>query len=524
MAGSTRSTWGQGELYEALCLLMIAACCWFVGVELGAFGRMSRLMMRDGWSDLFMLGLVMGVAIFAASILKSFKLRRTMLERDAAAAQAEAIARHDALTGLANRRLFHEAVERRRDAAGLEPASAVLLIDLDRFKPVNDIHGHAAGNAVLCAVSDRLLQLLNGRGIAARLGGDEFAMLIDIGSSEDLVRLAQQAIAAISAPIVWSQNEIKVGATIGIALVSVDHADADAVLHAADLAMYQGKKDGRGTYRVFKSAMDAELKARAQLENELRLAIEAGDIEPFYQPVVALPLKELTGIEVLARWRHPTRGLLAPAHFITVAEETGMIVDLTYRLLRRACLDARNWPAHLTVAINIAPQQFQDRWLSEHILAILTETGFPPSRLEIEVTETALVQDLEATRNTLTSLRNLGVRVALDDFGTGYSSLYHLRELKFDKLKIDRTYVDAITMSDERAKLVDAIIKLGTSLGLVTTAEGIETDASLQWLAGQGCTYGQGYLFGAPMPKAEMDELLNGPTIALDGLGTIMAA
>jgi diguanylate cyclase (GGDEF)-like protein len=510
MVGLNKGSWGQGELYEALCLAMIGACCWLIGVQFGVFDATSRVMVSNNLSNLFMLVCVMGVASFAASIRKSLKLRRTMLERDAAAAHAEAIARHDVLTGLANRRLFHEGVEKRRAAATDDANSAVLLIDLDRFKPVNDIHGHAAGNAVLCAVSERLLSILGGRGIAARLGGDEFAMLVEFDGADDLLRLAQQVIIAIAAPVIWNHNELKVGATVGIALITPDHADADALLHAADLAMYQGKKDGRGTYRVYKSAMNAELQARAQLETELRSAIENGDIEPFYQPVVALPEKELTGIEVLARWRHPTRGLLSPSSFIPVAEETGMIVDLTYRLLRRACLDAKNWPAHLTVAVNIAPQQFQDRWLSERILAILTETGFPPNRLEIEITETALVQDLDATRSTLTSLRTLCVRVALDDFGTGYSSLYHLRELKFDKLKIDRTYVDAITMSDERAKLVDAIIQLGTSLGLVTTAEGIETDASLEWLAGQGCTFGQGYLFGAPMPRNEMDALVNG--------------
>jgi len=290
--------------------------------------------------------------------------------------------------------------------------------------------------------------------------------------------------------------------------VAADHADSDAVLHAADLAMYQGKKDGRGNYRFFRSAMDEELRARARTEAELRVAIETGAIEPFYQPVVSLPEKTIVGVEVLARWRHPVRGLIGPTEFIPVAEETGMIADLSYNLIRRACLDARAWPSDLILAVNIAPHQFQDAWLAQRILAILTETGFPPQRLEVEITESALIQDLEATRATLLSLRQLGVRIALDDFGTGYSSLYHLRELKFDKLKIDRSYVDAITMSDERAKLVDAIIKLGTSLGLTTTAEGIETDVSLDWLSDQGCHFGQGYLFGRAMPKAEMDDIL----------------
>ncbi|MER2264433.1 putative bifunctional diguanylate cyclase/phosphodiesterase [Methylobacterium oxalidis] len=508
MAEKRRGSWGEGELYDALCVLMIGACGWIIGVQFQVFAAFNAFILAHALSDHLMLGFFMGLAMFAVSLRKSLQLRRAMRERDATAARAEAIARHDALTGLANRRLFLEVIEAHRAEAGPVPTAAVLLVDLDRFKPVNDLYGHAAGNAVLCAVADRLNALLPQRGVAARLGGDEFAMLVNLEGSDALARLAQAVIASISGPVLWKGNELKVGATVGVALVAREDADAEVVLHAADLAMYQGKKDGRGTFRVFKSAMDVELRARAQLEGALRAAIQSGEIEPFYQPVVALPGRDLIGVEVLARWRHPERGLLAPAQFIPIAEETGLIADLSYRLLRQACLDARDWPAHLQIAVNIAPQQFQDAWLCERILAILTETGLPPHRLEVEITETALVQDLEAARTTLTSLQNLGVRIALDDFGTGYSSLYHLRELKFDKLKIDRSYVDTITMSDERAKLVDAIIKLSASLGLVTTAEGIESDASLDWLAGQGCDFGQGYLFGAPMPKDEMDSLL----------------
>jgi diguanylate cyclase (GGDEF)-like protein len=510
MLNESSTAWGRGELYETLCLLVIGAGIWFVGVTLGTFDSVNAAMAAYGLNDLLMLAACMGVALFGASVRKSILLRRLMLQRDAAAAQAEAIARHDGLTGLANRRRFIDAVERAQATVSAEPSSAVLLIDLDRFKPVNDLYGHAAGNAVLCAVAERLQRLLPPGGVAARLGGDEFAMLVPVEQgSEGLTRLAQAVIATISQPVSWNQNDLKVGATVGVAVVAASHADPDAVLHAADLAMYQGKKDGRGNYRFFRSAMDEELRARARTETELRAAIETGAIEPYYQPVVSLPGKTIVGVEVLARWRHPTRGLVGPAEFIPIAEETGMIADLSYNLIRRACLDARAWPPHLILAVNIAPHQFQDAWLAQRILAILTETGFPPQRLEVEITESALIQDLEATRATLLSLRQLGVRIALDDFGTGYSSLYHLRELKFDKLKIDRSYVDAITMSDERAKLVDAIIKLGTSLGLSTTAEGIETDASLDWLSDQGCHFGQGYLFGHAMPKAEMDVVLS---------------
>jgi diguanylate cyclase (GGDEF)-like protein len=513
MAKAWRGSWGQGELYETLCLLVIGAGCYLIGSVLGLFEIAIAFFLRYGLLDLVLLTSCMGVALLGAIIRKSLTLRRAMLERDAAARQAEAIARHDALTGLTNRRYFVEALETLRGRMTEGRRGAVLLIDLDRFKPVNDLYGHAAGNAVLCTVAERLEALLPAGGVAARLGGDEFALLVPFtGSSENIKRLAQQMIASLTAPIAWNDGEVKIGATVGIALVTGDD-DADALLHAADLAMYQGKREGRGTFRVFEDSMDTELRERAALEAELREAVESGEIEPFYQPVVSLPGRDCVGFEVLARWRHPTRGLLGPNHFIAIAEETGMIADLSYRLLRQACRDAVSWPPHLQLAVNIAPQQFQDRGLAQRILGILAETGFSPQRLEVEITESALVQDLEAARATLTSLQNLGVRIALDDFGTGYSSLYHLRELKFDKLKIDRSYVDTITLSEERAKLVDAIISLGRSLGLVTTAEGIETDASVDWLSGQGCDFGQGYLFGKPMPKEEVDSMLKAGAI-----------
>jgi diguanylate cyclase (GGDEF)-like protein len=445
-----------------------------------------------------------------------------MRERDGAEAQAESVARHDALTGLANRRLFREVLESRLRAVTPLSTLAVLQIDLDRFKPVNDVHGHAAGDAVLCVVADRLRGLIPPDSLAARLGGDEFAILTDSrGDPESLGRLAQQIIEVLSHPIGWAQSRLEIGATVGVAVATPESATAEALLHAADVAMYQGKRDGRGTFRFFHLEMSQALKVRARLEGELRDGIEKGEIRPYYQPVVSLPDRVLIGFEVLARWHHPDHGPLTPDGFITLAEETGLIADLTWSLMRQACTDARSWPPHLQLAINISPLQLQDRHLPERILAILTETGFAPGRLEIEITETALVNDLEAARVALKSLQNFGVRIALDDFGTGYSSLYHLRELQFDKLKIDRSYVSSIPMGTERAKLVDAIIALGSSLGLVTTAEGIETASSVDWLAGQGCTYGQGYLFGKPMDKATTDGLLGDWT---DSAGNLVIA
>ncbi|GJD96214.1 putative bifunctional diguanylate cyclase/phosphodiesterase [Methylobacterium iners] len=502
-------SWAEGELREFLSLMMIGACVWIAGTQLGAFGILLDLVALHRLDDLVMLFICMSVGVVVAAIRKSLKLRRVMEARDNAQSHAESVARHDALTGLANRRLFQETLDGHLSGRTDIPSVAVLLIDLDRFKPVNDVHGHAAGDAVLCTVADRL-RTLTSRGITARLGGDEFVVLFDYGSDAEAVgRLAQEIIASLSNPVEFGASRLEIGATIGIAVATPETATAETLLHAADVAMYQGKRDGRGTFRFFQLEMGQALKVRALREQELRAGILRGEIEPFYQPVVALPGRELIGFEVLARWRHPDQGLLGPGEFIQLAEETGMIADLSWSLMRQACNDARLWPAHLQLAVNISPLQLQDRQMPERVLAILTETGFAPSRLEIEITETALVQDLEAARIALRSLQNIGVRIALDDFGTGYSSLYHLRELKFDKLKIDRSYVASIPLGSERAKLVDAIIALGSSLGLVTTAEGIESASSVEWLAEQGCTYGQGFLFGRPMDKPATDLLLN---------------
>lgn len=496
----------EGELYDLLCVLMIGSCVWLVGRELGLFDSMFNFAVRNGQTDVIMLCFCMSFGLCAAAVYRSNKLRKAVRARDVAQLEAAAVARHDSMTGLANRRYFKELLDRRLSRGDQSSSTAVLLLDLDRFKPINDIHGHAAGDAVLCTVAERLRALLPAGSIAARLGGDEFALALDFGRDLDVVsRMSAEIIADLSRPILWGTSKLEIACTIGIAVKTGSEHDTELLLHAADVAMYEGKKDGRGTYRFFRKEMDEVLKARAKLEHELRVGIDSGQFEPFFQPLVSLVDKELTGFEVLARWRHPTRGLLAPDSFIAVAEETGMIGDLCWSLLRQACMDARSWPSHLQLAVNISPQQLQDRRLPEHIMAILDETGFAPERLEVEITETALIADLEAARSALLALRKLGIRIALDDFGTGYSSLYHLSELKFDKLKIDRSYVAWLADGEERSKLVDAIITLSASLGMRTTAEGIETASSMTWLVGQGCTYGQGYFFGKPMSKAVVD-------------------
>jgi diguanylate cyclase (GGDEF)-like protein len=453
-----------------------------------------------------MLGCIMSIVLATAAVVRSVELRRIIAAREEAEQQANTLARHDPLTGLANRRVLGDAIQDAKSPTA--PAHALLLIDLDRFKPVNDVHGHAAGDAVLCETSSRLRVIAGHRAIVARLGGDEFAVFLSYRGRHELMRVAQQIITAIAAPYSLGDGKVSIGATVGIALMPEDGSDSSSLLRCADIALYRGKKEGRNTFRFFEYGMDEELKARAALEAELRAAIANGEIKPHYQPLVSLEDQGLLGFEVLARWYHPTRGVLSPDAFIDIAEDTGLITELSYRLMREACLDARSWPAHLRLALNISPGQLKDRALPERLLAILTETGFAPGRFEIEITETALAADLDTARATLTSLQNCGVKIALDDFGTGYSSLYHLRELRFDKIKIDRSFVQALNKDGESTKIVDAIINLGKSLGLLTTAEGIENTANRDWLKEQGCTFGQGYLFGKPMAARTINALV----------------
>ena len=510
MGQASNAALNKGETYELACLLAIAACVWLIGETLGIFTTMQVAVVTNGLSSIVFLGFLMSFAVGASSVLKSVRLRREMRARESAEQNAILISRRDPLTGLPNRRMLIETIETATAGNPLRTPSAVLLIDLDRFKPVNDVYGHPAGDAILCEVAERIDALLPKDAIAARLGGDEFSVFLPgEHRNADLIRLTQQIITRLSDPMIWEHAKIDLGATIGIALYPEDGQDAEALLRAADIAMYRGKREGRNTFRFFERTMDEELKARVTLEIALRYAVQNGEIRPHYQPLVSLPSHRLLGFEVLARWYHPERGIIPPDVFIPLAEDTGVIGDLSYNLLRQACADARSWPTHLGLSLNISPCQFKDRLLAARILSILRETGFNPRRLEIEITESALTNDLDVTRAILGVLQGAGVSIALDDFGTGYSSLYHLRELKFDKIKIDRSFVQSLE-NDESAKIISAIIGLGQSLGILTTAEGIENATNSEWLAERGCTYGQGYLFGPPVPASGAARLIEG--------------
>ncbi len=456
-------------------------------------------------------------AFFIATIGLSFILharaRRLALEvqrRIQAEIEAAALARHDPLTGIANRRLFDEELDRcLGKATRTHQAFAILLVDLNRFKPVNDIHGHKTGDKLLIAVSERLKRLMRREDILARLGGDEFGVAICGAGKDHALRVADRMTAALSEPFDLDVVTVEIGASIGIALFPDDATVAETLMRQADMAMYRAKANTATGYAFFDPSIDAALRQRAALEADLRRAVGTDAIVPYYQPLVDLAHGGTFGFEVLARWNHPTRGVLEPDAFIPLAEDLRLIGDLSLALLDRAVRDAADWDPSLVLSFNLAPVQFQDRQLAEKIFDVLLAAGFPASRLEVELTETALVSDLEAAREAIETLKSAGVRVAIDDFGKGYSSLYYLRELPFDVVKIDQSFVGAHRSNPQSAKIVAAVINLGDAMGLTTVAEGIEDSADADWLKAQGCTAGQGFLYSGPVPAAEVPALLN---------------
>jgi diguanylate cyclase (GGDEF)-like protein len=427
-------------------------------------------------------------------------LVQDITERRAAEARIAYLARHDALTGLPNRtqlmtRMAEALARARRDAP-----FALLCLDLDHFKQVNDSLGHPIGDRLLREVTARLRAELRENDLVARLGGDEFAILQDKAAQPEAVTsLARRLVAAIGAPCEIEGHRIVVGASIGIALAPQDGGTAEALLKAADLALYRAKADGRGAWRFFEPEMDARMQRRRQLEMELREALDQGGFELLYQPLVDIATMRLRGFEALLRRRGTDGTLAPPAEFIPLAEETGLIVPLGGWVLRTACAAAARWPESISVAVNVSVVQFRQPHFVDAVAAALAESGLPPGRLELEVTETIMLEDNVATLAQLHRLRRLGVRISLDDFGTGYSSLSYLRSFPFDKIKIDRSFVRDLAERGEARAIVRAIAGLGASLGMRTTAEGVESTDQLTRLRAEGCTDAQGYLFGRPM-------------------------
>ena len=431
-----------------------------------------------------------------------------------AQAKISHMARHDALTGLPNRVLFHEQLEQGLRRTGSGDQLAVLCLDLDHFKDINDSLGHPIGDALLKEVGRRLKATVGASDTVARLGGDEFAV-VQIGRSEEAAAraLAGRLVEVISAPYEIDDHQIVIGVSIGISLSPQDSDNPDELLKNADLALYRAKADGRGTYRFFETGMDARAQARRLLEMDLRAALLRDEFEAYYQPIRDVASGRVVAFEALLRWNHPQRGLIAPINFIPVAEETGLIVQLGEFVLRSACSDAATWPDDVDVAVNLSPVQFKSPNLIASVTDALAASGLAARRLELEITESVLLQNSEATLTTLHELRAMGVRISLDDFGTGYSSLSYLRSFPFDKIKIDRSFVSELATREDSMAIIRAVTGLGRSLGIVTTAEGVENDAQLELLRREGCTQAQGYLFSKPRPASDVALMLERPRL-----------
>ncbi|PPQ36123.1 hypothetical protein CH337_19770 [Rhodoblastus acidophilus] len=454
-----------------------------------------------------------------AALADAFRVFRDNLaelegaHRDAEIARkgAEAMALTDPLTNLPNRRALAAKLRAIGEGRGeAETSCALLIVDLDRFKPVNDLLGHMVGDLVLCAVSERLEQVVPRGGMVARLGGDEFAVVMSFAgrANVDAAReLADAIVAALRAPIAVVDHRVEIGASVGIAL-SQGEIDPVALLSSGDIAMYRAKKRQPGPVCQFEPEMEGELRRLVGLEKALRRALASGEITPHYQPVVDLATRRLRGFELLARWRDRELGEVSPEIFIPLAEQQGLIVELSQAMLAQACRDAALWPEDVVLSINLSPAQLRDRRFPEDLLAQLRAAGFPPQRLEVEITETALIGDVDLVRDILVRLRAAGMTVALDDFGMGFSSLNHLRQFKIDKVKIDKSFTKTIFEDSESALIVRSVIHLARGLNLMVVAEGIEDARTAEMMNRMGCDFGQGYHFGKALAATDAARLI----------------
>lgn len=461
-------------------------------------------------------GTVIDLAIYSREL--SYDERPAVLlalldvtERTRAEARLAFMARHDGLTGLPNRSLLHQRMDEmllhtRRSAGKV----AVLMLGLDNFKAINDTLGHGVGDQLLRAVAKRLRSTVRQEDALARLNSDEFAIVQSgLARPEDAVGLAKRLLDAIADPYLLDGHSVAIGASIGIAMAPGDGDDPEQLLERAYMALSRAKADSRGSFAFFEPALDARAQNRRKIEVELREAIQNDVLRPYYQPLIDLASGRITGFEALVRWPHPERGMISPVEFIPVAEETGLINPLGGLMLRRACLDAASWPDDVRVAVNLSPLQFRSSNLLSVVMDALKQSGLPPRRLELEITETLLLEKSAQVLATLHALRTLGVRISMDDFGTGYSSLSYLRSFPFDKIKIDRSFVRDLGANREARAIVRSIVGLGKELGVIVTAEGVETEAELSHLKAEGCDEGQGFLFSRALPNGEIAGLLN---------------
>lgn len=505
--------WKRRDTRDAVVIVVIAIFTYVVGtfydfaLALFQFGIAHADQKAD---DIIFVVFIVGIAMTVFGMRRFQDHSREIKARATAERDARDLARHDPLTGLPNRRFFEETLDECLGAVSSTHQMAVFMLDLDGFKGVNDTYGHAAGDTALSEFARRVSKVLRPGTFLARIGGDEFAIIKPkIASLDEPTNLARRIAVAVAEPFVVDGVTAEFGVGIGISVAPNDGTDARELVRRADRALYRAKAAGRSSVCFFESEMDARVERRMQIERELRSAIAAEMIVPHYQPLVSLDGTGIVGFEALARWESESLGCIGPDVFIPIAEEIGLMPQLSRQLLHRACRDARAWPPTLTLAFNISPVQLRDPTVGLRILSILAETGFSPHRLEIEITESALVESIPVAQAIVDELRAAGIRIALDDFGTGYSTLSQLLSFRLDKIKIDRSFVSRLNESGDGQVIVRAILGLAKGFGLTTTAEGIEDAEQLAYLKANGCTEGQGYLFSKAVPAADIPALLS---------------
>ncbi|MFL6740515.1 MAG: putative bifunctional diguanylate cyclase/phosphodiesterase [Sphingomicrobium sp.] len=435
---------------------------------------------------------LLNIAIILFGWRRSKDLRQALDAYEDAERTAQRNANTDPTTGLANRR---ELMRSLGEALAARSSGVLLLIDLDHFKRVNDLHGHLAGDHLLRHVAEAMLKAAPDAACCARVGGDEFAVLLEQASAEAGEEIATAILARLTTPVFVGGAQIQVFASVGLAQLGNSRTEED-VLRRSDVALYAAKDGGRNGLAWFDQELERELTTRLQLEEDIRSGVENGEFVPFFQPLIDLASRELVGFETLARWRSPTRGFLEAEGFIEAAERTGMIGPLTMTVMEQALKEARGWPAHLKIAVNISPVQFRDRTLAEQIMKLLAKTGFPAHRLEVEITEGSLLEDRDQVLTIITSLKNVGVSISLDDFGTGYASLAQVNRLPIDRIKIDKSFISTMVKSEQTAAIVSTIASLGHTLSVPITAEGVESEQIRSELKKFGCSEAQGWLFG----------------------------
>jgi diguanylate cyclase (GGDEF)-like protein len=493
--------------------IIVAAAILFVGTGSSVMTQVMQSFQGIGGGPdrTLAAALILNIALMLFGWRRYLDLLVEVRERSAAEERARHLADIDPLTGYLNRRAFMDAGAR-AIAGALETGREVtlFLVDLDRFKNVNDVYGHAVGDLVLQESARRIAAILPPSVKIARLGGDEFVALMCHDADSDMVeRLAGQLVATMEAPIKSQGRAVRVGASIGIARCDAEDSSIETLIRRADIAMYHSKAVGRNRFSWFEPGMELAVQDRNQIETGIRDGLPRGEFIPYFEPQVDIATGELKGFEMLMRWHSPQLGLVMPDRFIPIAESAGLIADMSAAVTRTALDIAKHWDPSLTLAINISPQQLKDPWFSQKLMKLLVETGFPANRLEVEITETSLFDNMALVRSIVTSLKNQGVSLSLDDFGTGYSSLSHLRALPFDRIKIDRSFVTAMKDSEDAAAIVQAIVRLGESLNMPITAEGVEDEAIARELAVLGCAKAQGWHYGKPASASDTRRMLS---------------